>query len=135
MVILKPLADINGNFFIGNYLLNKLNISMENMRFPQMYILVIAKGNMNKFKNYTTISFDELGRLEQEVTQSKLIDMQRPQLYNLPRNVYPYKEYLNDVFYDKKNLAGTISFIFLEELGKCMIYKLTEAEIKEKFLK
>lgn len=56
-------------------------------------------------------------------------------LYNLPRNIYPYKEYLNDVFYDKKNLAGTISFIFLEELGKCMIYKLTEAEIKEKFLK
>ena len=52
--------DINGNFFIGNYLLNKLNISMENMRFPQMYILVIAKGNLNKFKNYTTISFDEL---------------------------------------------------------------------------
>ena len=34
------------------------------------------------------ISFDELGRLEQEVTQSKLIDMQRPQLYNLPRNLY-----------------------------------------------
>ena len=34
------------------------------------------------------ISFDELGRLEQEVTQSKLIDMQRPQLYSLPRNLY-----------------------------------------------
>ena len=55
-------------------------------------------------------------------------------LYNLPVEEYNYKEYLKDVFYDKKNIAGTISFIFLTELGKCVIYKITEKEIKEKLL-
>ena len=54
------------------------------------------------------------------------------ELYNLPTVEYDYKEYLKDTFYDKKNIAGTINFIFLEELGKYTIYKLTEEEIKEK---
>ena len=43
-----------------------------------------------------------------------------------------YKEYLRETFYDKKNIGGTINFIFLSELGKYMIYKVTEEEIKEK---
>lgn len=55
-------------------------------------------------------------------------------LYNLPTDYYDYKEYLNDVFYDKKNLAGTINFIFIKELGESLIYKITEEEIKERFL-
>lgn len=55
-------------------------------------------------------------------------------LYHLPCKAYDYKEYLDDVFYDKKNIAGTINFIFLTRLGECMIYPLTEAEIKERFL-
>ena len=54
--------------------------------------------------------------------------------YNLPCTYYDYKQYLADVFYDKKNIAGTINFIFLTKLGECMIYKLTEEEIKERFL-
>ena len=54
--------------------------------------------------------------------------------YNLPSTEYDYKDYLKDVFYDKKNIAGTISFIFLTKLGECTIYKLTEKEIKEKLL-
>ncbi len=54
-------------------------------------------------------------------------------LYNLPVEEYDYKNYLNDVFYDKKNIAGTINFIFLEDLGKAIIYKITEEEIKNKF--
>ena len=54
--------------------------------------------------------------------------------YNLPCTYYDYKEYLADVFYDKKNIAGTINFIFLTKLGECVIYKLTEDEIKERFL-
>lgn len=55
-------------------------------------------------------------------------------LYNLPTVEYNYKDYLNDVFYDKKNIAGTINFIFIPKLGEWTIYKITEAEIKEKLL-
>ena len=55
-------------------------------------------------------------------------------IYNLPVVEYNYKDYLKDVFYDKKNIAGTISFIFLTKLGECTIYKITEKEIKEKLL-
>lgn len=55
-------------------------------------------------------------------------------IYNLPVVEYDYKDYLKDVFYDKKNIAGTISFIFLTKLGECVIYKITEKEIKEKLL-
>lgn len=54
-------------------------------------------------------------------------------LYNLPCDKFDYKEYLNDILYDKKNIAGTINFILLTELGQCVIYKLTEKEIKERF--
>ncbi|MBQ3252953.1 MAG: 3-dehydroquinate synthase, partial [Acholeplasmatales bacterium] len=54
--------------------------------------------------------------------------------YNLPTDEYDYKDYLKDVFYDKKNIAGTINFIFLTKLGECVIYKITEEEIKEKLL-
>ena len=54
------------------------------------------------------------------------------ELYNLPTVEYDYKEYLRETFYDKKNIGGTINFIFLSELGKYMIYKVTEEEIKEK---
>lgn len=54
-------------------------------------------------------------------------------LYNLPCERYDYKEYLNDILYDKKNIAGTINFIFLTKLGDCTIYKLTEEELKERF--
>ena len=52
-------------------------------------------------------------------------------LYDLPTESYDYKKYLNDVFYDKKNIAGTISFIFLNKLGEAIIYKLTEDEVKK----
>ena len=50
-------------------------------------------------------------------------------LYELPTKEYDYKDYLKDVFYDKKNIAGTISFIFLDKLGNAIIYKLTEEEV------
>ena len=56
------------------------------------------------------------------------------ELYNLPTVEYNYKDYLTDVFYDKKNIAGTINFIFIPKLGEWTIYKITEAEIKEKLL-
>ena len=55
-------------------------------------------------------------------------------IYNLPTKEYDYKEYLNDILYDKKNIAGTINFILLDKLGSSIIYKLNENEIKEKLL-
>lgn len=54
--------------------------------------------------------------------------------YHLPNDEYSYKEYINDIMYDKKNIAGTLNFILLTKLGECMIYKMTEEEIKERFL-
>ena len=55
-------------------------------------------------------------------------------LYNLPTKEYNYKDYLEDILYDKKNIAGTINFILLDKLGNSIIYKLTEKDIKEKLL-
>ena len=52
-------------------------------------------------------------------------------LYDLPVDNYDYKDYLKDVFYDKKNIAGTINFIFLNELGNAIIYKMTEDEVRK----
>lgn len=56
------------------------------------------------------------------------------ELYHLPCDSYNYKEYLSDILYDKKNIAGVINFIFLTNLGECTIYKLSEEKIKELFL-
>ncbi len=53
--------------------------------------------------------------------------------YNLPTVEYDYKGYLNEILYDKKNIAGVINFIFITNLGECIIHKLTEKEIKEGF--
>ena len=71
------------------------------------------------------------------VTDSKSFDTiyNILKLYNLPVVDYNYRDYISDVFYDKKNLAGTINFIFLTHLGECVIYKLKEEQLKERFLK
>lgn len=53
-------------------------------------------------------------------------------LYELPVDEYNYKDFLKESFYDKKNMAGTMNFIFLDKLGKSLIYKLREDELKEK---
>lgn len=52
--------DTNNNTFIGNFFLDKLGLSLENMKFPKMYIILTAKGNMHKFKNYKTMNTEEL---------------------------------------------------------------------------
>ena len=53
-------------------------------------------------------------------------------LYELPVTEYDYNDYLADVLNDKKNLAGVVNFIFLTKLGECVIYKISEKDIKEK---
>lgn len=49
--------------------------------------------------------------------------------YNFPTISYNYKEYLKDVIYDKKNLAGVINFIFVTKPGECVIYPIKEGDI------
>ena len=51
--------------------------------------------------------------------------------YGFPKDEYDYKEYLSEVVYDKKNIAGTVNFIFLTKLGECIVYPIPEAKIKE----
>ena len=52
-------------------------------------------------------------------------------LYGLPTTYYDYKDYLDDILFDKKNLAGVINFIFITKLGEAIIYKIDEAKLKE----
>ncbi len=49
--------------------------------------------------------------------------------YSLPLDEYDYHDYLKDILYDKKNIAGTVNFIFLTEIGNCVIYKISESEV------
>jgi len=53
-------------------------------------------------------------------------------LYDLPTKEYNYKEFLHDTIYDKKNLAGVVNFILIDELGHTVTYKMTEEILKEK---
>ncbi len=43
---------------------------------------------------------------------------------------YDYKKYLKDIIYDKKNLAGTISFILIKNFGETVIHKIKEEDVK-----
>lgn len=50
---------------------------------------------------------------------------------NFPLKEYNYKEYLPDMAYDKKNLAGEIRFIFIKDFGTPELYKIKETDIKD----
>ena len=41
------------------------------------------------------------------------------------------KEYMYLLKYDKKNIAGTLHFILLEDMGKPIIYKVKDTEVEE----
>ena len=49
--------------------------------------------------------------------------------YELPCDCLDYKEYLKDTIYDKKNLAGKIRFILIEDIGKPIMYEVKEDDI------
>ena len=69
--------------------------------------------------------------LDLKVTTKEASDMIMGLLdkYNFPAISYNYKDYLHDVIYDKKNLAGVINFIFVTKPGECMIYPIKEGDI------
>ena len=58
-------------------------------------------------------------------------------IYNILKNCgfpiveYDYKEYLPDMAYDKKNLAGVIRFIFIKDFGQPELYEIKESKIKD----
>ncbi len=52
-------------------------------------------------------------------------------LYDLPVLDLNYKSYLPQVVYDKKNLAGTVKFVLVKEIGEPFLYAVEEGKIKE----
>ena len=40
-----------------------------------------------------------------------------------------YRELIDDIHFDKKNLAGVINFVFVKEIGSAFIYKIREEEL------
>ena len=57
---------------------------------------------------------------------SKLLE-----LYDLPFELYNYKDYLEAVAQDKKNLAGVLNFILIEDIAKPIMYPIEEKKLKE----
>lgn len=57
------LKDENGNKFILNYLMNKLNVSIEDMKLPDMHVIITAKGNLKKFPNAVSFDLSEMYEL------------------------------------------------------------------------
>lgn len=51
-------------------------------------------------------------------------------LYELPYLDIDYHKLLHSIIYDKKNLAGVINFILIKDIGKPIIYKINEEDIK-----
>ena len=51
--------------------------------------------------------------------------------YNFQVNSYDYHVYLKNIKSDKKNLAGIINFILLEEIEKPILYKIKEDKVEE----
>ena len=51
-------------------------------------------------------------------------------LYELPSYEVNYKEYLSETMYDKKNLAGTINFVLVNNIGEAFIHKVKEDDLK-----
>lgn len=52
-------------------------------------------------------------------------------LYDLPTKLLNYKAYFNQVIYDKKNLAGTLQFVLVKDIGEAFLYPIAEDKIKE----
>ena len=57
------LRDKDNNKFILNYLMNKLNVSIEDMRLPDMRVIITAKGNLKKFPNAVSFDLSEMYEL------------------------------------------------------------------------
>lgn len=52
--------------------------------------------------------------------------------FELPKELLDIKDYLNLIFVDKKNLAGKMHFIIIEQIGKGIIYEIDEKDIMKR---
>lgn len=50
--------------------------------------------------------------------------------YDLPIKEYNYKKYIKKTVYDKKNIAGEVTFILISSFGNVFPYKVLESELK-----
>ena len=50
-------------------------------------------------------------------------------LYNISYPEIDYKPYLKKIKFDKKNMAGEINFILVEEIGKPVVHKIKELDL------
>lgn len=66
------------------------------------------------------------------ITEEKCYNQMKDILisYDFIIKEYDYKKYLKDIIYDKKNLAGTISFILIKDFGETFIHKIKEEDVK-----
>ena len=49
--------------------------------------------------------------------------------YDLPIKNYDYKEIIKNTVYDKKNIAGEVSFILISDFGAVFAKKFSESEL------
>lgn len=68
----------------------------------------------------------DLGLISNDVKE-ELISLYKK--LELDYHEYDYHEFLSDVKYDKKNIAETINFILIEEIGKAIIYPVKVGEL------
>ncbi len=70
--------------------------------------------------------------IDLNVTNKKCFDILNNILlkYGFTYDNLDYKDYLKDIIYDKKNLAGVINFVLIEDFSKPILYKISEDSIK-----
>lgn len=52
-------------------------------------------------------------------------------LYDLPITKLNYRDYIDNIVFDKKNLAGILQFVFIDDIGEAFLFPLSESKIKE----
>ncbi len=52
-------------------------------------------------------------------------------LYDLPITKLNYRDYIDNIVFDKKNLAGILQFVFINDIGEAFLFPLSESKIKE----
>ena len=111
--------DTNNSMFIVNYFLNKLSLPTKNYTvFPTMYIILTAKGNIARFKDYNTTSIEEvfdLVRNTEFTCYQEYTGYYRNYIYTFDRWVEDLQEPLQSFvkstyIYKKHNLISQYGF-------------------------
>ena len=50
-------------------------------------------------------------------------------VYDIKYQEFDYKKYLDKIKFDKKNIAGEINFILIDEIGKPVVHKIKEQDL------